>query len=62
MTLAGILFNGITALITALSRGLGVGYTSRIIHRYEEEFTHLRDPAAAAELWALPTRHCWARP
>ena len=48
MTLAGIPYNVITALITALSIGIGVDYTIHIIHRYEEEFAHLRDPEAAA--------------
>ena len=48
MTLLGIPYNVITALITALSIGIGVDYTIHIIHRYEEEFAHLRDPAAAA--------------
>ena len=48
MTLAGIPYNVITALITALSIGIGVDYTIHIIHRYEEEFAHSRDPEAAA--------------
>ena len=48
MALAGIPYNVITALITALSIGIGVDYTIHIIHRYEEEFAHLRDPEAAA--------------
>ena len=48
MALLGIPYNVITALITALSIGIGVDYTIHIIHRYEEEFAHLRDPAAAA--------------
>ena len=48
MTLLGIPYNVITALITALSIGIGVDYTIHIIHRYEEEFAHLRDPEAAA--------------
>ena len=48
MALLGIPYNVITALITALSIGIGVDYTIHIIHRYEEEFAHSRDPEAAA--------------
>ena len=48
MALAGIPYNVITALITALSIGIGVDYTIHIIHRYEVEFEHTRDPEAAA--------------
>lgn len=48
MTLAGIPYNVITALITALSIGIGVDYTIHIIHRYETEFEHSRDPETAA--------------
>ena len=48
MALVGIPYNVITALITALSIGIGVDYTIHIIHRYEEEFAHTRDPEAAA--------------
>ena len=48
MALAGIPYNVITALITALSIGIGVDYTIHIIHRYEEEFAHSRDPEIAA--------------
>ena len=48
MTLLGIPYNVVTALITALSIGIGVDYTIHIIHRYEREFANLRDPAAAA--------------
>ena len=48
MTLAGIPYNVITALITALSIGIGVDYTIHIIHRYEAEFEHSRDPEVAA--------------
>ena len=36
------------SVITVLSIGTGVDYTIHIIHRYEEEFAHLCDPAAAA--------------
>ncbi len=48
MALLGIPYNVITALITALSIGIGVDYTIHIIHRYEEEFAHSRDPEEAA--------------
>ena len=48
MALLGIPYNMITALITALSIGIGVDYTIHIIHRYEEEYEHSRDPEAAA--------------
>ena len=48
MALVGIPYNVITALITALSIGIGVDYTIHIIHRYEAEFAHTRDPEAAA--------------
>ncbi|MCY3881899.1 MAG: MMPL family transporter [Chloroflexi bacterium] len=48
MALAGITYNVITALITALSIGIGVDYTIHIIHRYEEEFERSRDPEQAA--------------
>ena len=47
MSLLGIPYNVITALITALSIGIGVDYTIHIIHRYTEEFEHTRDPEAA---------------
>lgn len=48
MALVGIPYNVITALITALSIGIGVDYTIHIIHRYQEEFEHSRDPEEAA--------------
>ena len=48
MTLLGIPYNVITALITALSIGIGVDYTIHIIHRYQEEFAQSRDAEAAA--------------
>lgn len=38
MALAGIPYNVITALITALSIGIGVDYTIHVIHRFTEEF------------------------
>ncbi|MCY3785759.1 MAG: efflux RND transporter permease subunit [bacterium] len=48
MALADIPYNVITALITALSIGIGVDYTIHIIHRYEEEFARSQDPEQAA--------------
>ena len=42
MTLLGIPYNVITALITALSIGIGVDYTIHIIHRFTEEVDHGR--------------------
>ncbi len=48
MALLGIPYTVVTALITALSIGIGVDYTIHVIHRYKEEFAHLRDPEAAA--------------
>lgn len=48
MALLGIPYNVITALITALSIGIGVDYTIHVIHRYDEEFADCRDPEAAA--------------
>jgi len=37
MTLLGIPYNVVTALITALSIGIGVPYTIHVIHRFSEE-------------------------
>lgn len=37
MTLLGIPYNVVTALITALSIGIGVDYTIHVIHRFTEE-------------------------
>ncbi len=37
MTILGIPYNVVTALITALSIGIGVDYTIHIIHRFTEE-------------------------
>ena len=48
MALLDIPYNVITALITALSIGIGVDYTIHVIHRYDEEFAHCRDPEVAA--------------
>jgi predicted RND superfamily exporter protein len=42
MTLLNIPYNVITALITALSIGIGVDYTIHIIHRFTEEIEHGR--------------------
>lgn len=40
MTLLDIPYNVVTALITALSIGIGVDYTVHIIHRFTEELEH----------------------
>ncbi len=48
MSLLGIPYNVVTALITALSIGIGVDYTIHVIHRYQEEFHELHDPEGAA--------------
>ncbi len=48
MALIGIPYTLITAIITALSVGIGVDYTIHVIHRYREEFAHLRNPEQAA--------------
>ena len=41
MTIIGIPYNVVTALITALSIGIGVDYTIHIIHRFTEELEAL---------------------
>ena len=48
MALLDIPYTIITAIITALSIGIGVDYTIHMIHRYREEFTRLRNPEKAA--------------
>ena len=48
MALLGIPYSLITSIITALSIGIGVDYTIHMIHRYREEYAHLRDPEQAA--------------
>ena len=48
MALLGISYTLITAVITALSIGIGVDYTINMIHRYREEYSRLRDPEQAA--------------
>ena len=48
MALLGIPYTLITSIITALSIGIGVDYTIHVIHRYREEYSHLRDPERAA--------------
>ena len=40
MTILGIPYNVVTALITALSIGIGVDYTIHVIHRFTEELEH----------------------
>ena len=48
LALLGIPYTIVTATITALSIGIGVDYTIHIIHRYREEYSHLRNPEIAA--------------
>ena len=48
MALLNIPYTLITSIITALSIGIGVDYTIHVIHRYREEFSHLRNPEQAA--------------
>ena len=48
MALLGIPYTIFTSIITALSIGIGVDYTIHMIHRYREEYSHLRDPELAA--------------
>ncbi len=48
MALIGIPYTLVTAIITALSIGIGVDYTIHVIHRYREEFSTLRNPEQAA--------------
>ena len=48
MALLGIPYTLVTSIITALSIGIGVDYTIHVIHRYREEFAHLRNPEKAA--------------
>ncbi len=48
MALLDIPYTLITSIITALSIGIGVDYTIHLIHRYREEFAHLRNPEQAA--------------
>ncbi|MCY4456885.1 MAG: MMPL family transporter [Acidimicrobiaceae bacterium] len=48
MALLGIPYSLITSIITALSIGIGVDYTIHLIHRYQEEFTRVRNPEKAA--------------
>ena len=48
MALLDIPYNVVTALITALSIGIGVDYTIHVIHRYKEEHAERRDPEEAA--------------
>ena len=48
MALLGIPYTLVTSIITALSIGIGVDYTIHVIHRYREEFAHVRNPEKAA--------------
>ena len=47
MSLLGISYNVVTALITALSIGIGVDYTIHVIHRFTEELKHGRSVQSA---------------
>jgi len=47
MTILGIPYNVVTALITALSIGIGVDYTIHIIHRFTEELDGGKSPLGA---------------
>ena len=48
MALLDIPYTFITAIITALSIGIGVDYTIHLIHRYREEYSRDRNPERAA--------------
>ena len=48
MALLGIPYSLITSIITALAIGIGVDYTIHMIHRYQEEFSRVRNPEKAA--------------
>ena len=48
MALLDIPYTLVTSIITALSIGIGVDYTIHVIHRYREEFAHMRNPERAA--------------
>ena len=48
LALLGIPYTIVTATITALSIGIGVDYTIHIIHRYREEYGHIRNPETVA--------------
>lgn len=48
MALLDIPYSLITSIITALSIGIGVDYTIHMIHRYQEEFSGVRNPEKAA--------------
>ncbi len=48
MALLNIPYSLATSIITALSIGIGVDYTIHIVHRYREEFAHMRNPERAA--------------
>ena len=55
MALAGIPYTVVTSIITVLSIGIGVDYTIHVIHRYREEFFHLRSPEKAAAITLATT-------
>ena len=48
MALLGIPYTLVTSIIMALSIGIGVDYPIHVIHRYREEFAHVRNPEKAA--------------
>ena len=48
MALLDIPYTLITSIVTALSIGIGVDYTIHVIHRYRDEYSHLRNPEEAA--------------
>ena len=56
MALLNIPYTLITSIITALSIGIGVDYTIHIIHRYREEFAHLRNPEQSGDPHPLDHR------
>ena len=55
MAILGIPYNVITALITALSIGIGVDYTIHVIHRFTEELEHRDGDVTAAATTTLET-------
>ena len=48
MALLGIPYTVMASIIIALSIGIGVDYTIHMIHRYQEEFSRVRNPEKAA--------------
>ena len=60
MVLLGIPYTLVTSIITALSIGIGVDYTIHVIHRYREEFAHVRNPERRSGPSLRPVWRCWA--